>query len=320
MTPDTVVDEPAATIPPGTTLRVPATRAAGSRSRCDLAGELDDVPYKVEFNSFASGPLVNEGIAADKVDVGTMGDVPAPCSPRRAASRRRRRGPPPETGGAPAPRSWPTRARASRRSPTSRAAPSPTPPAPARRVRAPGPQVGRPQQGRRRAGRRAHPGCGQRARIGGRRGLGQSTRCSARRTSADNPDGVALVSITDMDPTYNFLLSPRDPVEAPAQAATIEDFVARLAHWGEGWRTTPTSSSRSTTSAGAPGARETPGWSYELAGRADLARTDRPTRWRASRSWPSCFTEGGLIPEEVDLGPAVRPELTSRFSNAIKEA
>jgi sulfonate transport system substrate-binding protein len=42
-----------------------------------LSGQLRDTPYQVEFSSFASGPLVNEGLAADKVDVGTMGDVPA---------------------------------------------------------------------------------------------------------------------------------------------------------------------------------------------------------------------------------------------------
>jgi sulfonate transport system substrate-binding protein len=41
------------------------------------AGELDDLPYEVDFASFASGPLVNEAIAAGEIDLGGMGDTPA---------------------------------------------------------------------------------------------------------------------------------------------------------------------------------------------------------------------------------------------------
>ncbi|WP_018350505.1 ABC transporter substrate-binding protein [Longispora albida] len=42
-----------------------------------LSGQLDGLPYKVEFSQFASGPLVNQAIQAGAVDFGTMGDTPA---------------------------------------------------------------------------------------------------------------------------------------------------------------------------------------------------------------------------------------------------
>ncbi|MGY0231053.1 ABC transporter substrate-binding protein [Longispora urticae] len=42
-----------------------------------LSGQLDNLPYKVEFNQFASGPLVNQAIQAGAIDYGTMGDTPA---------------------------------------------------------------------------------------------------------------------------------------------------------------------------------------------------------------------------------------------------
>jgi sulfonate transport system substrate-binding protein len=42
-----------------------------------LAGQLDNLPYKVEINQFNSGPLVNQAIQAGAVDIGFMGDTPA---------------------------------------------------------------------------------------------------------------------------------------------------------------------------------------------------------------------------------------------------
>jgi sulfonate transport system substrate-binding protein len=63
-------------IPPGVVLRV-GDQSKGVEAPLRLSGELDRAPYQVEFNSFASGPLVNEAFAADKIDLGTMGDVPA---------------------------------------------------------------------------------------------------------------------------------------------------------------------------------------------------------------------------------------------------
>jgi sulfonate transport system substrate-binding protein len=67
---------PGSDIPPGVVLRV-ADQSRSVEYPLLLAGQLQDAPYRIEFASFASGPLVNEGLASDKVDVGTMGDVPA---------------------------------------------------------------------------------------------------------------------------------------------------------------------------------------------------------------------------------------------------
>ncbi|WP_412542516.1 ABC transporter substrate-binding protein [Longispora sp. K20-0274] len=42
-----------------------------------LSGQLDNLPYRVEFSQFASGPLVNQAIQAGAIDYGSMGDTPA---------------------------------------------------------------------------------------------------------------------------------------------------------------------------------------------------------------------------------------------------
>jgi sulfonate transport system substrate-binding protein len=41
------------------------------------SGELDNLPYKVVFDQFNSGPLVNQALSAGAVDFGIMGDTPA---------------------------------------------------------------------------------------------------------------------------------------------------------------------------------------------------------------------------------------------------
>ena len=41
------------------------------------SGALDGAPYKVNFVQFDSGPLVDAGFAAHRIDVGFMGDLPA---------------------------------------------------------------------------------------------------------------------------------------------------------------------------------------------------------------------------------------------------
>jgi sulfonate transport system substrate-binding protein len=41
------------------------------------SGVLAGAPYKVNFVDFQSGPLVDSGFAAHRIDVGTMGDLPA---------------------------------------------------------------------------------------------------------------------------------------------------------------------------------------------------------------------------------------------------
>jgi sulfonate transport system substrate-binding protein len=60
----------------------PVTLRVGDQGRSTeiplrLSGQLDNLPYKVEFNQFNSGPLVNQAIQAGAIDIGFMGDTPA---------------------------------------------------------------------------------------------------------------------------------------------------------------------------------------------------------------------------------------------------
>jgi sulfonate transport system substrate-binding protein len=43
----------------------------------NASGALDGAPYKVNFVEFDSGPLVDAGFAAHRIDIGEMGDLPA---------------------------------------------------------------------------------------------------------------------------------------------------------------------------------------------------------------------------------------------------
>jgi sulfonate transport system substrate-binding protein len=43
----------------------------------ESSGALNGAPYKVNFVEFDSGPLVDAGFAAHRIDIGTMGDLPA---------------------------------------------------------------------------------------------------------------------------------------------------------------------------------------------------------------------------------------------------
>jgi sulfonate transport system substrate-binding protein len=63
-------------IPAGITLRVGEQSPVGELS-FELAGLNDDLPYKIEYVRFESGPLTNEGFAAGAIDIGSMGDNPA---------------------------------------------------------------------------------------------------------------------------------------------------------------------------------------------------------------------------------------------------
>ena len=63
-------------IPPGITLRVGEQSPIGELS-FELAGLDDDLPYEIEYVRFESGPLTNEGLAAEAIDLGSMGDNPA---------------------------------------------------------------------------------------------------------------------------------------------------------------------------------------------------------------------------------------------------
>ncbi|QUH02628.1 ABC transporter substrate-binding protein [Saccharopolyspora erythraea] len=48
----------------------------GSRSQLAAAGLLDDVPYRIEWSTFTSGPPLLEAVSAGAVDVGSVGNTP----------------------------------------------------------------------------------------------------------------------------------------------------------------------------------------------------------------------------------------------------
>jgi sulfonate transport system substrate-binding protein len=66
----------ASAIPAGTVLRV-GDQQKSLQTEFAASGALAGAPYKVEFDQFASGPLVDAAFAAKQIDVGTMGDTPA---------------------------------------------------------------------------------------------------------------------------------------------------------------------------------------------------------------------------------------------------
>lgn len=59
----------------GVTLRV-GDQKGGSRSLLDAAGLLDDLPYRVEWSTFTSGPPLIEAARAGAIDLGGTGNTP----------------------------------------------------------------------------------------------------------------------------------------------------------------------------------------------------------------------------------------------------
>lgn len=59
----------------GVTLKV-GDQKGGSRALLEAAGLLDDVPYKIEWSTFTSGPPLLEAASAGAVDVGRVGNTP----------------------------------------------------------------------------------------------------------------------------------------------------------------------------------------------------------------------------------------------------
>jgi sulfonate transport system substrate-binding protein len=64
------------TIPPGTVINF-GDQQQSFETLLNSSGALDGAPYKVNFVEFASGPLVDSGFAANQLDIGEMGDLPA---------------------------------------------------------------------------------------------------------------------------------------------------------------------------------------------------------------------------------------------------
>jgi sulfonate transport system substrate-binding protein len=63
-------------VPAGTDLEV-GDQQQFLQTLFGASGALSGAPYKVHFNEFDSGPLVDAGFAARKIDIGFMGDLPA---------------------------------------------------------------------------------------------------------------------------------------------------------------------------------------------------------------------------------------------------
>lgn len=63
-------------IPKGVVLRV-GDQAQSQETLLRASGQLDDLPYKVEFKAFLSGPLLVQGFNAKQIDIGGLGDLPA---------------------------------------------------------------------------------------------------------------------------------------------------------------------------------------------------------------------------------------------------
>lgn len=58
-----------------TTLNV-GDQTGGDRAMLEASGELDNMPYKINWSNFASGPLLLEAVNAKAVDLGWTGNTP----------------------------------------------------------------------------------------------------------------------------------------------------------------------------------------------------------------------------------------------------
>ncbi|KPM52430.1 aliphatic sulfonate ABC transporter substrate-binding protein [Frankia sp. R43] len=72
--PTTAVTSYPTTIPADTTLRVGDQNQL--KATLDLAGQSTGTPYKVDWSTFASGPLLLEAFRASAVDIGVVADTP----------------------------------------------------------------------------------------------------------------------------------------------------------------------------------------------------------------------------------------------------
>ena len=305
----------APSIPDGITLRV-GDQGGGLEIPLRLSGELDDLPYEVEFATFASGPLVNEAFAADAIDVGIMGDTPALLSYAQGLD------------------TVVVGIRASDGVAQT--------------------LVARPGSGIETlddlAGKKVAWATGTNQHGFVLRALDSvgltaddveqvdvpltdvANVLAAEQADAavlydvfrppyidTHPDAVELVNLQDFTRSYIYVLSRRAVVEESAQSAAIEDFVARLARSGvwvqdnpdewiqayyvEGQKQTPEYGRQ---------AHEAQGFTewVEVGGDALVAQQEQA----------DLFYDAGFLPEQVDLAPQFDPALTARFTNAITEA
>jgi sulfonate transport system substrate-binding protein len=311
----TTTESPEATIPPGTVLRV-GDQGQGLEVPLRLSGELDDLPYEVEFASFASGPLVNEAFAAGAIDLGVMGDTPALLSYAAGLD------------------TYVVGIRASDGVGQTLVARDGS-----------GVETLDDLAGKKIAWTTGTSQHGFVLRVLDSVGLTEDdvTQIDVPITDvanvlaagqadvavlyevfrapyvAEHPNDIELISLNDFVLNYLYLLGSGDAIEDPAKAAAIEDFVARLARSGvwvdqnqdefiqayyvEVQKQTPEYGRQAFD---AQGFTE---W-VEIGGDAQAAQQQQA----------DLFFEAGFLPEQVDLSPQFDPAITSRFTDAIQEA
>ena len=306
-TPDTAAEAPAPTIPAGTVLRV-GDQGGGLETPLRLAGELDDVPYEVEFASFASGPLVNEAFAADAIDIGIMGDTPALLSYAAGLDT----------------------VVVGIRSSDGVAQTL---------VAAPGSGIETLDdlEGRKVAWATGTSQHGFVLRALDSVGLTQddveqvdvpltdvaNVLAGGQADAAvlyevfrppyidEHPGAVELVTLQDFIPSYVYLLAARDVVEDPAKAAAIEDFVARLVRSGQWVDENPDAFIQAYY---VDGQKQTPEYgkqAYDSQGFTEWIEPGGQAQVDQQEQ-ADLFFAAGFLPEQVDLGPQFDPAVTSR--------
>jgi sulfonate transport system substrate-binding protein len=302
-------------IPPGVKLTI-GDQGSGIETPLRLAGQLDDLPYEVEFASFASGPLVNEAIAAGEVDLGAMGDTPALLSYASGLD-------------------------------TIVVAVRVTEGSGASIVAADGSGITSLEdlKGKRIAyatGTNTH---GLVLRALDSVGLREddieqvdvpltdlaNVLASGQADAAviyeifrpayfgAHPDAVTLVTSNDLVPTYSFLLAPRSSVEDPGKQAALEDFVARIARASTWVKAHPDAwidayyvgVQKQTPEAGRA--------AYEAQGPASWVEVGGQALADQQEQADLLF-ENHRLPKAVDLSRQFDPQYAIRFSNAITNA
>lgn len=302
-------------IPEGVKLRI-GDQGSQIESPLRLSGQLEDLPYEVEFASFASGPLVNEAIGAGQIDLGGMGDTPALLSFASGLD---------------------TRVVAVRASDGAGAV----------LVARPGSGIETIEdlEGKKLAyttGTNTH---GFVLRVLEDAGLAEDdieqvdvplldlvNVLNAGDADAavvyeffldaylqDHPDAIQLVALDDYVPNYSFLLAPLPTVRDPGKLAALEDLVGRLARAAEWVKANEETwieefyvkQNKQTPEAAraAYAAQGTATW-VEVGGQALQDQVDQAR----------LFHEAGRLPEPVDIAEQFDPDISDRFSNAIKEA
>jgi sulfonate transport system substrate-binding protein len=312
---DEPADEPAAAIPPGTVLRI-GDQGGGLETPLRLSGQLDDLPYDVEFASFASGPLVNEAFAAGAIDIGIMGDTPALLSYAAGLDT----------------------VVVGVRSSDGVAQTL---------VAAPGSGVETLEDlaGRKIAWATGTSQHGFVLRALDSVGLTQDDvdQVDVPLTDVANvlaggqadaavlyevfrppyidghPDAVELVTLQDFIPSYIYLLAARPVVEDPAKAAAIDDLVARLVRSGQWVDQNPEAFIQAYYVDGQKQTAEYGQQAFDSQGFTEWIEPGGEAQVHQQEQ-ADLFHAAGFLPEPVDLAPQFDPAVTHRFTTAIQEA